>query len=831
MGARTLTYNQNNRLIQVAENSTTLGAYTYNGNGQRIKKVGAEATTIYHYDRFGNLIGESTPAGDFLADYMYLNNTRLAAIAAEEVQEIAVSVTTSAGRNLSGVPVYAFTEAGSYTGESAFTDEDGVALFELSAFSEGTYKFRADYLSYQFWSDVITLPGTFSAAIQIAEETTTVQMIQGGVAKEGVKVYLFNADGTYLGINGTTDENGEVTFDLPADKDFKFRADVLGSQFFSDIITIVSGGPNAYQIDTGGGTLSVTVDKGEGTPIAGISVYLFKGDGTSYLGLSDQTDEQGQASFEVCSGTYNVRADYLGYHFWSLEHAVTGDDSLLIPIPHQDVTMTVEGDNNADVEAREGLNVYLFTSAGSYLGEYHTTDAQGQVTFNLPEQDYKVRADYLSQQYWSEVFNWTDETITINEGEANVTMIHMGLPVEEVSIYVFNSAGAYLGLYDVTDVNGETPFRLPAGDYNFRGDFMGAHFWSGDSTLIPHVSNPITISAGGGAFVLTVLKGPDDPLEDVPCYLFSDSGAYLGEHEITSSEGEVTFHLADGTYKIRIDHLGYQFWTDPFTVPTTLSMTRTIAYWDVTVTVEGDYNGDVEARVGLNIYLFTPTGSYLGISQVTDAQGQVTFNLPEEDYKVRADFITQQYWSEVFNATDETITINEGMAEVHVTSGANPLENVPVYVFTALDAYLGINDQTDADGIVSFRLPEATYKFRADHLAEQYWAAEQVDAHQLNVINVDAGGGAFTLTVEQAAGVPMVGIPVYAFTSSGSYLSMTSQTDEQGQVSFDLQVQGGLSWIPVLEWCVHGAEHAFGCAHHRPSGCDHYGGEPVSDPC
>jgi YD repeat-containing protein len=48
-GARTLTYNQNNRLIQVAENSTTLGAYTYNGNGQRIKKVGAEATTFNIY--------------------------------------------------------------------------------------------------------------------------------------------------------------------------------------------------------------------------------------------------------------------------------------------------------------------------------------------------------------------------------------------------------------------------------------------------------------------------------------------------------------------------------------------------------------------------------------------------------------------------------------------------------------------------------------------------------------------------------------------------------------------------------------------------------------
>jgi YD repeat-containing protein len=41
-----LTYNQNNRLIKVEEDSVTLGEYTYNGLGQRIIKEADGVTTI-----------------------------------------------------------------------------------------------------------------------------------------------------------------------------------------------------------------------------------------------------------------------------------------------------------------------------------------------------------------------------------------------------------------------------------------------------------------------------------------------------------------------------------------------------------------------------------------------------------------------------------------------------------------------------------------------------------------------------------------------------------------------------------------------------------------
>jgi len=611
-GSKSLTYNQNNRLIQISENSTALGVYTYNANGQRIKKMAGDSTTIYHYDRLGNLIGESTPEGEFIVDYIYLGSTRLAAIAWVAPEEITVHVSTSKDRNLSGINVYAFDENDAYTGKRALTDESGIAQFSPDDFAAGAYKFRADYLAYQFWSDLISLPGMYSTGIQISEETTTFQVSQGGSPKQGVRVYLFNANGSYLGLCETTDENGEVTFDLPSGMDYKFRADILGNQYFSDIITIIAGGANNYAINTGGGSLTITVDNGEEMGIEDLNIYLFNRQGT-YLGLSDQTDSQGQGSFDVSSGTYKVRCDYMGYQFWSQETTVIENDNVLLSIPHQDVTITVDRDYNGDVVPGADLMMYLFMSSGSYLSKSQVTDAAGEVSFNLPQMDYKVRADDMSRQYWSEVFNWTDEIIRINEGIANVTVTNMGLPVEGINVYVFNSTGSYLGINDVTDVNGLVSFRLPVGEYNFRGDYMSNQYWSGISTLIGHVENPINIPTGGGSFSLTVLKALDDPLIGINCYQFNESGTYLGEQGITNDTGSVGFNLADGSYQIRVDYLGYQFWTDIFDIPGTESIVHTIPHQDVTVTVQRDYDGNVAPGENLNVYLFTPSGTYLGL--------------------------------------------------------------------------------------------------------------------------------------------------------------------------------------------------------------------------
>jgi RHS repeat-associated protein len=80
IGNKTLTYNQNNRLIRVEENGTTLGEYTYNGLGQRVIKEVDGITTIFHYDFNGNIITESTIDGTFTKEYLYRGKGRSAMV-------------------------------------------------------------------------------------------------------------------------------------------------------------------------------------------------------------------------------------------------------------------------------------------------------------------------------------------------------------------------------------------------------------------------------------------------------------------------------------------------------------------------------------------------------------------------------------------------------------------------------------------------------------------------------------------------------------------------------------------------------------------------------
>jgi RHS repeat-associated protein len=73
-------YDQNNQLKEVKEGANTIATYTYNGLGQRMKKVVGGVTTVYHYDMDGKLIAESTLGGTTTKEYLYMGKVRVAMV-------------------------------------------------------------------------------------------------------------------------------------------------------------------------------------------------------------------------------------------------------------------------------------------------------------------------------------------------------------------------------------------------------------------------------------------------------------------------------------------------------------------------------------------------------------------------------------------------------------------------------------------------------------------------------------------------------------------------------------------------------------------------------
>ncbi len=76
----TYIYDLSNQLIRVLQGSNQVGEYTFNGAGQRIKKVTQTETRIFHYDLRGHLIAETNQTGQMLAEYVYLGDQLLAMI-------------------------------------------------------------------------------------------------------------------------------------------------------------------------------------------------------------------------------------------------------------------------------------------------------------------------------------------------------------------------------------------------------------------------------------------------------------------------------------------------------------------------------------------------------------------------------------------------------------------------------------------------------------------------------------------------------------------------------------------------------------------------------
>ncbi|MBW2064875.1 MAG: chitobiase/beta-hexosaminidase C-terminal domain-containing protein [Deltaproteobacteria bacterium] len=786
-------------------------------------------------------------------------------------REVMISVNTDKGRPLTGLKAYAFTSAGRYTGRYAVTDAAGVGRFGTDPFDPGDYKFRVDYLGGRFWSDVVSIPEAASTDLIIPEETAVISVSTGAGPAQGVRVYLFSDTGSYLGLYGITDGLGRVVFDLPAGRAFKFRADILGNRYWSDVSTIAAGGVNHLSLDTQGGLFEVRLQKGPGAPMPGIKVYLFNTSG-SYLGQRRVTDASGVAVFDVSGGTYKVRADYMGYKFWSPDTVVSVDTVVDLDIPHWEGEVTVAGSFQDIFQPLEGVRVYLFTPAGSYLGQYRVTDQAGRALFDLPKQPYRVRADYLGRRYWSDVFTWQDVQVTIPMADVEITVTGGGFPKPGVNVYAFTDTGAYLGLVEATDADGKVMFRLPEDAYTFRVDYLGSRYWSPEQVLTSHEVNHINLSVGGGAFTLRVLKDLSSPLSGVKCYAFTEQGRYVGLFGATNTEGEVTFDLAEGAYRFRVDHMGQQFWSEVMSPPdmseaemfieheraeVAVSMASGPAqgvrvylfsdtgsylglyritddlgqvvfdlpvgrafkfradilgnrYWsDVSAIEAGGVNhipldaggglfqvalqkGPDAPMAGVKLYLFSESDVYLGVSQVTDEAGRVTFPVPQAAYKVRADYMGYRFWSPETQVDADTalvMTLRHHPVEVRVAglfqTTATPLEGVKVYLLSESGAYLGLTERTGPDGTTSFRLPAGTYRFRADLLGSRYWVTSTILPDMVNEVNIDTGGGEFVFSLDTGQG-PLSGVKVYVFSASGAYLGLSGNSDQFGQVRFNL---------------------------------------------
>ncbi len=397
-GGQSYVWNQDNRLAGVSVDAAVVGQYSYDFRGLRKISATAEGTTLFLHDPSGNLLADADAQGAILREYVYLDEQRLSMFDYTALPAFAVTVTSSSGAVVEGVQAYAFDAQGQYTNLHAATDAEGKAEFNRDDFGEGAYRFRVDYLGHQLWTEPVTVQISQGVSLVIAETHVTVQVPPSDATWPGTPVYVFGESGEYLGLSGTTDDEGKVSFTLPEGGRYTFRTELFGQLYSSSPTTAAAGA--SVTIDSGGGILTMQLADGSGATLSGVKTTLHNAGG-AYLGLARTSDAAGAVSYTLPSGNYLLKADYLGYPFWSTALTVIADTPATLTIPRCDITARVSLRYEGTAAPLDSAPCTLFTPEGEALAQQRTTNAQGEAVFSVPQKPYRIKATYLTREYWS----------------------------------------------------------------------------------------------------------------------------------------------------------------------------------------------------------------------------------------------------------------------------------------------------------------------------------------------------------------------------------------------------------------------------------------------
>ncbi|MFH0730747.1 MAG: RHS repeat-associated core domain-containing protein [Pseudomonadota bacterium] len=202
--------------------------------------------------------------------------------------------------------------------------------------------------------------------------------------------------------------------------------------------------------------------------------------------------------------------------------------------------------------------MYLFTEAGKYQDKSAYTNASGQAVFALPAQSYKIRADYLCYQFWSDPFTQSATRLTIPLGRTALHVTKNGQNIASAPVYLFKASGSSLGKTVKTDATGVAIFDLPEHDYKFRIDYQGAQHWSDVITPLPDEETTIELKLD--LLTLNLTNNPNPVRVDENPPAFRTKGVLVASLDTTSGLLSQPVQAApipvEKTYFFINDHLG-----------------------------------------------------------------------------------------------------------------------------------------------------------------------------------------------------------------------------------------------------------------------------------
>jgi len=316
-----------------------------------------------------------------------------------------VHVVDAAGAPLADVRVHTFSEKENYLQPQGYTDADGALVLQIP---DGHFKFRANYRSHEYWSEVVGTPSARSTTINTGEASFTLYVVDSrGAGIADVQVNAFSGSGSYAGSMGKSNADGAIRMELPAGE-FVFRAYHRAQSYETGLLTVPGAGSARLTIPDAAITVHVINSAGAG--ISGVSITVFNEAG-NYAGVGGTTNSDGKLLLTLPAGSYTFRANYLQQEIWSGVTAVPDQETVTINVKEQGVTITILDEKGNPVA---GSEVAAFSSKGGYSGQKGITDKAGQVNLELPAGSFRFRVKPGRGLHWSDDFQLPAAEIIIH---------------------------------------------------------------------------------------------------------------------------------------------------------------------------------------------------------------------------------------------------------------------------------------------------------------------------------------------------------------------------------------------------------------------------------
>lgn len=456
----------------------------------------------------------------------------------------------------------------------------------------------------------------------------------------GVQVFVYQDGRTYNDLSGITDSNGETTFELEAGV-YSFMAFYQLEFFTSGNYTVPGDTLAVIQVAPKDFPVRVTAADGSGIP--NVAVLAFREDGI-YTGNSVVTNALGVADFSMFEGNFKFRASYQGAYYWSAVYILPGVTEGEIQTQRQAFPVRVQDLGGSPMEA---VQVSAYREDDTFSGVSGKTGSDGIVRLELAEGQFKFRAPYMDEVYWSEVVNVHaigGATLTIPQTSFRVRVVDSkGKGISDVGVYGYREDGTtYVDRYDRTDRDGYVTFTLIQGRFKFRASYQDNDHWSG-VVNVP-ADGEAVIQTGEDDFTVYVVDEDGAGIANITVLAYNPSGKYLGIAGTTDSQGKATLPVSNGTYVFKAVVKGVEYWSDK--VNTSQQKSATIV-----VTTPADSQAytirltkqNNKALEGADVYVRYANDDYTGISATTDSEGQITVKLQPGSYKFRVDY-QQKSW-------------------------------------------------------------------------------------------------------------------------------------------------------------------------------------------